>query len=180
MDLIQISSSQVKWGELIFTCAVGENGFIAEQDKCEGDSKTPCGAYNFLRVYYRPDRVLKPQTKLPVFEITRQSAWCDDINHVLYNKYFNLTDMEDGELPSHEKLWRDDHLYDILVVVDHNYTSVSPNKGSAVFVHCTHAYEEPPFRPSLGCLKLFEKDLVQVLKECEKSTKWVVPVELSS
>jgi L,D-peptidoglycan transpeptidase YkuD (ErfK/YbiS/YcfS/YnhG family) len=179
MKLIQISSSQVKWGEEIFLCGVGKTGFIAENHKQEGDGKTPCGKYEFLKVYYRPDRVDVPQTVLPTYAIHKDSAWCDDRNHFLYNKYFDLNTLSASNIKSFENLWREDHLYDILMVVNHNYEPAVPNMGSAIFIHCTHKEESPPYKPSLGCLKLDIVNLESILKQADKQSVWEIPISLS-
>ena len=178
MNIIQISSSQVKWGEEIFFCSIGKAGFIAESNKQEGDGKTPCGKYSFLKVYYRPDRVDMPRTSLPTFPIHKNSAWCDDGCHSLYNGYFDLNDPIASDIKSFENLWREDNLYDILIVVNHNYEPAVPCMGSAIFIHCTHKNESPPYKPSRGCLKLNILDLQTILKDADKKSVWEIPKNL--
>jgi L,D-peptidoglycan transpeptidase YkuD (ErfK/YbiS/YcfS/YnhG family) len=165
-------------GRRIFFCAVGKRGFVTENHKQEGDCKTPCGQYQFLAVYYRPDRVDVPKTSLPTFVIKKESAWCDDTTHPFYNRYFDLNTSAAQHIKSFENLWRDDHLYDIFIVVNHNCHPVVPGKGSAIFIHSNNG-ERPPYKPSLGCLKLNIDDLQAVLSQANKDSTWDVPKILS-
>lgn len=179
MNLIQISSFQVKWGEEIFFCAIGKKGFVNETDKQEGDGKTPCGQHRFLAVYYRPDRVDFPKTSLPTFAIKKESAWCDESAHSFYNRYFDLNTPAAQHIKSFENLWRDDHLYDIFIVVNYNNDPAVPGKGSAIFIHSNNG-ELHPYKPSLGCLKLNSDDLQAVLRKADKDSIWDVPKILCS
>ena len=45
-----------------FKCCIGKNG--AKKRKIEGDNSTPKGIFKFGTLYYRKDRVKKPNTKL--------------------------------------------------------------------------------------------------------------------
>ena len=49
-------------GEFKLKCCIGRNGI--SKNKIEGDFKTPCGTFKFGTLYWRPDRVKKPFTKL--------------------------------------------------------------------------------------------------------------------
>ena len=50
-----------------FKCAVGKLGLTKK--KIEGDQKTPKGIFNIENLYYRKDRVNKPETKLKTISI---------------------------------------------------------------------------------------------------------------
>lgn len=178
MDLIQISSSHIKWGEELFFCSVGKNGFISKNNKREGDGKTPLGKYQFLLVYYRPDRVNAPSTILPTVALHKNSAWCDDVDHPLYNNYFDLNTAQARTIKSFENLWREDSLYDLLIVVNHNYEPAVSDKGSAIFIHCTEKDEPVPYKPSLGCLKLNRSDLELILTQADQNSSWELPLSL--
>ena len=45
-----------------FKCCIGENG--SSLKKVEGDKKTPKGLFSIGELYYRPDRIHNPQTKI--------------------------------------------------------------------------------------------------------------------
>jgi len=141
-----------------FQCAIGKNGITNE--KKEGDNATPAGYFEMRKVLFRKDRIEKLQTDLLVEEIQENDGWCDDINDKNYNQQI--------ELPcsaSHEKLWRDDEVYDIVVVLGYNNPVVS-GKGSAIFMHIARQ----DYSPTVGCIVFNKKDLLEILKNCDKDT----------
>ncbi len=137
-------------------CALGKGGVKPEADKREGDGVTPLGVYPFRKVFYRPDRLETPITGLPVEPLSSQLGWCDDAESPHYNK---LVSLPFG--PSHEKLWREDHVYDLVVVIGHNDSPVVPGKGSAIFMHI--ARED--YTPTEGCVALKKADLLRFLRQ---------------
>lgn len=111
--------------------------------KREGDGRTPAGRFRLLHVFYRPDRVRRPLTALPVAATRPDLGWCDDPCDRNYNRPVRLP------YPArHERLWRQDRLYDILVVIDFNAARPSPGGGSAIFLHVA----SPDFAPTEGCV----------------------------
>jgi len=152
MDLV-IDNVTGHWGNEVFSITHGRGGI--KQDKVEGDGATPVGSFPFRSVYYRKDRVDALQTALPKIEITRDQGWCDDPEDSMYNRSVTLP------YPArHEEMWREDHLYDIVIVVGHNDDPVVKNKGSAVFIHLKHENGTP----TAGCIGLEKEALIQVLK----------------
>jgi L,D-peptidoglycan transpeptidase YkuD (ErfK/YbiS/YcfS/YnhG family) len=142
-----------------YQCAIGKNG-IAE-NKIEGDGKTPIGCFEIRKVIFRKDRIEKPQTELLIEEIQENDAWCDDINDKKYNQQIKLP-----YNASHEKLWRDDDLYDIVVVLGYNDNPVVPGKGSAIFIHIAREN----YSPTAGCIAFSKENLLEILKNCDKDT----------
>jgi len=136
-------------------CALGKGGMVPEEEGREGDEKTPMGTYAFRRVFYRPDREDAPFTSLPVREISPELGWCDCPESVFYNKLVQLPFSE-----SHERLWRSDRLYDLLLVIGHNDAPVVPALGSCVFVHVARE----GFTPTLGCVALEAHALRQLIR----------------
>ena len=53
--------------EFKFKCSIGRKGKTFF--KKEGDKKTPRGKYSIDKLYYRPDRLKKPRTKLKTIKI---------------------------------------------------------------------------------------------------------------
>ena len=140
-------------GEIAFDCALGRAGI--RLTKREGDGATPAGKFPFRRVLFRQDRTAHPLTRLEVAPIRELDGWCDDPAHPVYNRMVRLP--IDA---SHERLWRDDHVYDIVLVIGHNDAPVVAGKGSAVFVHLARA----GFLPTEGCVAFMESDLRRILK----------------
>jgi L,D-peptidoglycan transpeptidase YkuD (ErfK/YbiS/YcfS/YnhG family) len=116
-----------RFGNRRFPCAVGRGGLRA--DKHEGDGATPVGRFALRCVYYRADRVARPQTRLPVMPIGPRLGWSDDPHDPGYNRACPWPHRF-----SAERMRRGDRLYDLVVVTAHNEAGV-PGAGSAVFVH---------------------------------------------
>ncbi len=168
MSIQQLNKNQVFWQNKILPCQVGRNGF--SNNKCEGDGCTPIGNWQLLTVYYRPDRLLFPQTVLPVIAITPDMGWSDDPSDSSYNLQIKLPyDF------SHEKLWRDDHLYDLLITISHNTNPVIPCQGSAIFIHQMNEKETP----TAGCLALKLADLEYLVSTITTDTYWNIGENLA-
>ncbi|HAU28686.1 MAG TPA: hypothetical protein DCW68_01050 [Rhodospirillaceae bacterium] len=136
-------------------CALGRSGIT--RNKKEGDGATPAGHFPLLRVLYRPDRIPAPKTGLPVFPIGPDDGWCDDPAHGAYNQPVSLP------FPaSHEQLWREDPVYDVIVVLDCNMNPAIPGKGSAIFLHVARE----GLAPTAGCVALALPDLLALLETC--------------
>jgi L,D-peptidoglycan transpeptidase YkuD (ErfK/YbiS/YcfS/YnhG family) len=128
-------------GPLIAPCALGQAG--TRLRKREGDGATPVGRTSSVGVFYRADRLPRPRTRLPAAPIRPDLGWCDDPTDRRYNRPVRLP------FPaSHERLWRDDGLYDVVVVLDHNLAHPRPGAGSAIFLHIAAA----DFAPTAGCI----------------------------
>lgn len=142
---------------LEFPCAIGKGGMIPQAEKTEGDGGSPLGRWKLLRVYWRADRLPRPETDLPTIPISPEDGWCDDASDPLYNRPVLLP-----YPASHEKMWREDHAYDIVIELSHNRNPVEPGKGSAIFMHVAREN----YQDTEGCIALKLEDLQQVLKRC--------------
>lgn len=152
-----------------YACAIGRGGIVA--DKREGDGGTPVGAWPIRRVLYRPDRLSAPRTALPVSEIAPDDGWCDDPAHPDYNR-----PVRRPFAAGHEEMWREDHAYDVVVVLGHNDDPPVPGLGSAVFLHVSRpAEQQPGFMPTAGCVALPLPHLLEVLALCGPGDRLVVP-----
>jgi L,D-peptidoglycan transpeptidase YkuD (ErfK/YbiS/YcfS/YnhG family) len=121
--------------------ALGRAG--SSRHKREGDGRTPAGRFRLVAVLYRPDRVPRPRTALPVAAIHPDLGWCDDPADRNYNRPVRLP-----YAGRHERLWRSDRLYDVVVVLDFNLARPRPGAGSAIFLHVAG----PDFAPTEGCV----------------------------
>jgi L,D-peptidoglycan transpeptidase YkuD (ErfK/YbiS/YcfS/YnhG family) len=145
------------------TCALGRGGVSTA--KREGDGCTPAGTFPLRRVLYRADRVAAPRTRLPVSAIGRHDGWCDAPHDPAYNRPVALP-----YRASAERLWREDRLYDVVVVLGHNDDPVVPGAGSAIFLHVA----APGHAPTEGCVALALADLMTVLERCAPGTALTV------
>ncbi len=135
-------------------CALGKGGVVAATDKREGDCASPAGTWPLRRVLYRPDRGGAPATRLPTRALTPDDGWCEAPEDQNYNRLVVLPHGADAE-----RLWREDGLYDLIVVVGHNDAPVVPGAGSAIFLHLAR----PDFGPTRGCVALARPDLEALL-----------------
>jgi L,D-peptidoglycan transpeptidase YkuD (ErfK/YbiS/YcfS/YnhG family) len=140
-------------------CALGKGGVLPSGDKREGDGATPLGDWPIRYVLYRADRIAKPETRLDANALSPDDGWCDAPEDPLYNRPVKLP-----FFTSHERLWRDDHVYDIIVVLGHNDDPVVPSMGSAIFLHVARdAYEGTE-----GCVALRQDHLLELLRLADK------------
>lgn len=141
-------------------CVVGKKGFTSK--KVEGDQKTPVGLFDIENLYYRNDRIKKPNTRLRCIKINNKMGWCDDIfSKKYYNKRIIVT-----KKVKHEKLFRKDHKYDFILPIKYNFKKPLIGKGSCIFIHITKNY-----KPTAGCIALNEKDFLILIKIIDKKTK---------
>lgn len=156
MSIITVASpGTVKWGERRFRCAIGAAG--VSRSKREGDRATPLGCFALCRLLYRPDRVARPATELPTSPLELDDGWCDDPSDPRYNRA-----VKTGAGARCEALWREDSIYDVIVVLGYNDDPVVPGCGSAIFLH--RAREE--YAPTAGCIAMALDDLRTVLAGC--------------
>jgi len=163
--IIKPDGVYIQWRDQFFRASIGKNGVINAEDKLEGDLKTPQGCYRVTQGFYRPDRMDCPKSIISFTPLEPSFGWCDAPLHPLYNKH-----VIKPFSASHEDLWRDDHVYDLILVTNHNMNPVVPGKGSAVFVHIAH----DDFAPSAGCLTLQKKDLMEVIECSTADLIWII------
>lgn len=135
-------------------CALGRAGLVDVVAKIEGDGKTPAGSYPFRRIFYRPDKMAAPVCGLDMTPISPELGWCDDPVSEHYNRLVSLP-----LAASHEKMWREDGLYDVVLVIGHNDDPPAPGLGSAIFVHVA----KEGFLPTEGCVGLERPVLLTLL-----------------
>ena len=159
MKIIIIKKDTLLYDEFKFKCSIGKNGKTTK--KIEGDNKTPKGLYALGPLYYRKDRLPKISTKLKKIEIMKNFGWCDDVKSKFYNKPIKtIINVR------HEKLYRNDKKYDLLIPIEYNSKKPKKNKGSAIFLHLTSNYKKTE-----GCVAIKEKDMLILLNLINKKTK---------
>ena len=135
-------------------CALGRAGVRPAAEKREGDLASPAGVWPIRRVLYRPDKGPAPNTALPAAALSPDDGWCDAPDDADYNRPIKLP-----HRASFERMWRDDELYDLVVVLGHNDDPPRPHMGSCIFLHL--ARED--WSPTQGCVALAREDLEAVL-----------------
>lgn len=146
-------------GSRAVSVALGRAGIKA--DKREGDFATPRGRFHPLRLWWRADQMNRPRTRLPVRRISPLDGWCENPADRRYNRALRLTPATGGD-----RLWRDDHLYDLIVEIDHNTRPRIKGRGSAVFLHVAR----PGLAPTAGCIAMPARELKRLVARLDKNS----------
>lgn len=133
-------------------CVVGAGG--VREDKVEGDAASPAGEFPLRRLYFRNDRLVLPKVRLPARPIAEHDGWCDDPRSPAYNRLVRVPNEW-----SHEKMWREDGLYDLVVVVGYNDDPPEGEWGSAIFLHIAR----DDYGPTQGCIAFARDDLMELV-----------------
>lgn len=139
-----------------YPCAVGRAGVAPLGGKREGDGRTPSGEFALRGLYYRPDKIqraLLPDRWKPI-PLQPDDGWCDEPKDPRYNRPVKLP-----FAPSHEELWREDDVYDLIVPLGYNDDPVVPGLGSAIFFHMAR----PGYEPTAGCVAVTRAHLLEIL-----------------
>jgi len=158
--IIVKKSGYLEFKKLKLRCSLGKAG-IKKKIK-EGDNITPRGVFKIIKLYYRADKIEKIQTQIRKIKNKKKIGWCDDPRSVFYNKQIKLPNKF-----SHEKLYRNDNLYDFILVLNYNMNPIVKNKGSAIFIHVA----KNNYQPTHGCIGLKKIDLLTILKKIKKNEK---------
>ncbi len=161
MDLIVKTPHLAVWNGRDMRCAVGRGGIVMPDAKNEGDGATPAGRWAMREIIYRPDRIQLPQVKLPSRAMTPDDGWCENPADAQYNK-----PVKHPYAIAVDEMWRQDHIYDIVVPLGYNDGPIIPGKGSAIFLHLAR----PDFSPSAGCVTLAQEDFLTILREADASS----------
>jgi L,D-peptidoglycan transpeptidase YkuD (ErfK/YbiS/YcfS/YnhG family) len=158
----QIPRGRLHAGATVFPCAIGAASI--SRRKREGDKATPTGHFRLLEGFFKPGAG-RPATLLPLRPILKTLGWCEDPTAAAYNRLVRLPSPV-----AHETMWREDGLYDLVVVLDYNIRPRRRNLGSAIFLHCAR----PGFTPTAGCVALSAADLRKLLPRLARDAKLVV------
>lgn len=160
MTIILKNQYTLLYKEFTFKCCIGKYG--STKKKVEGDKKTPKGLYSLGSLFYRSDKVDRPETLLNCIKIKKSMGWCNDIkNKVKYNKLIKINNKTKYEILS-----RHDYKYDYFIPIKYNWNKPKIRKGSAIFIHLTKNYI-----PTAGCIALSKKDFLILVKLIKKNTK---------
>ena len=143
-------------------CVIGKNGL--NKNKKEGDKSTPIGNFKLGPLYWRADKIEKPETNISCKKINKNMGWCNDINSRFYNKEIKV-----NKKIKHEKLFRKDYKYNLFLVIKYNDKKIIRGKGSAIFIHLTKNYKK-----TAGCIAVKEKDFLVMIKLVSKKSKIII------
>ena len=162
--IISAKTRRLSCGGLNLPCRIGKAGAVPLAQGREGDAMTPLGEYHLRFGFYRADRLPAPNLVWPNADLTfralrEDDGWCDAPDDPAYNRFIRLPYTANGKEISHERLWREDGAYDIILVMSHNDSPPVSNRGSAVFIHIA----QPDDRDTLGCVALAPEAMVKLL-----------------
>ena len=135
-------------GPFRIACALGPAG--VRRVKREGDGATPAGRFPLLWGYFRPDRKRPIAGGVPLRAMRRETGWCEAPESPRYNRPVSLPAPD-----CTDRMWREDSLYDLVFVLDQNFSRRTKGAGSAIFFH--HA--RPGLTPTAGCVAISEADM---------------------
>jgi L,D-peptidoglycan transpeptidase YkuD (ErfK/YbiS/YcfS/YnhG family) len=160
-----------------YACSIGAGGIRA--DKKEGDGATPVGEFFIRKIFYRADKLSADEIAtlqkikthgFSVQALTPDDIWVDDVRSVFYNQGIKASDLKDKTI-SHEKLWREDDVYDIIAVVGYNDAPIVKGRGSAIFMHIARVLPSGNYGPTAGCIAFTKPDLLKVLLAIRPETQ---------
>lgn len=152
-----------------YVCALGRGGIT--RNKREGDGCTPAGTFNLRPALLRPDRmpnkIAEKQTggTFPRQLLKPWDGWSDDPRDPLYNRHVKLPHRY-----RHEKLWRDDRVYDVIVPLSYNDVTPQPGMGSAIFFHLA----TPDYAPTEGCVAVNPEDMYDILRRLTPDMEMII------
>lgn len=150
-------------GGTVFTCALGRGGISA--NKREGDGATPLGRMRVVSGYFRKGAVMHGATRLAMIPIGPDLGWCEVPDDRNYNRPVTIP-----YAASHERMLRDDALYDFCLVLDWNIVPRRRGRGSAIFFHLAR----PGFTPTQGCVAVTKPVMARLLPHLSSRTVMTV------
>jgi L,D-peptidoglycan transpeptidase YkuD (ErfK/YbiS/YcfS/YnhG family) len=150
-------------GPFRIRCALGPAGIV--RIKCEGDKGTPAGRFRLLWAYYRPDRVRLRTAGAPLKPLRRDQGWCEDPSSPRYNRPVRLPARD-----CTDRMWREDHVYDLTFVLDHNFSRRAKGRGSAIFFHLARV----GLTPTAGCVAISAADMRKLAPRLARHTIMVI------
>jgi L,D-peptidoglycan transpeptidase YkuD (ErfK/YbiS/YcfS/YnhG family) len=169
---LTLAEDKTAWligGERPLRAAIGRHGIRTH--KREGDGATPVGRFGIRGLLYRPDRLAAPVSAWTAHPLHPDDGWCDAPDHPLYNQPVRLP-----FAASHERMWRDDTVYDIVLPLGYNDDPIIPGAGSAIFLHLA----KPDYEPTAGCIALSFADLTDFLACAALNDALIVPAAFAT
>ena len=150
-------------GPFRIPCAIGPAGVV--RLKREGDGGTPAGRFALLWGYYRPDRPRPDAGGAPLKPLRRDQGWCEDPQGRNYNRPVRAPSRD-----ATDRMWRQDALYDLVFVLDQNFSRRAKGRGSAIFFHIARA----DLSPTAGCVAIAAADMRRLAPRLARGAVLVV------
>ena len=157
------AAARLHIGPLVIRASIGKNGLA--RHKREGDGKTPVGTFKLRPGYFRPDRMLRLCCAPGLSMLRSKMGWCDQAWTGRYNR-----PVETGHRFGHEKLWREDYVYNVVFPTSYNEIPRIQGAGSAIFLHLAR----PDYAGTEGCVAISPADMRRLLPRLGKKVKLVI------
>ena len=123
---------------------------ISEPLKYEGDKRAPIGVFKLTHIFgYKK----KSDFSMPYLYTSDKLICVDDSNSKFYNQIVQMR----GDEKSFEYMRRDDHQYELGIVVSHN-KEAEKSRGSCIFLHV----EKSENAPTAGCTSMSLDEIKRV------------------
>ncbi len=146
-----------------FPASIGRGGISA--NKAEGDGATPAGAHRISAVLYRAGRIGRAELPSGGRRIGPQDFWSDDPRDPAYNRPVRAPHRF-----GHERLFRADPIYDLILITDWNTRPAVPGSGSAIFLHQWRG----PGHLTAGCVAFRRDHLIWIARRLRPWTRVLV------
>jgi L,D-peptidoglycan transpeptidase YkuD (ErfK/YbiS/YcfS/YnhG family) len=133
--------------------------------KREGDGASPVGSFCLKTPYFRNDRLSRILSLTGSRPLRPAMGWCDDPTSGRYNRPIPA-----GVKTGHERLWRDDAVYDVMIPTSHNERPRVLGAGSAIFFHVAR----PGYAPTEGCVAISLADLRRLLPRLSRIARLII------
>jgi L,D-peptidoglycan transpeptidase YkuD (ErfK/YbiS/YcfS/YnhG family) len=150
-------------GPLIIQAAIGKAGI--SHRKREGDGASPAGSFRLKTALFRNDRLTRILSLTGSRPLQRAMGWCDDPSSGRYNRPIPA-----GAKAGHERLWREDGVYDVVIPTSQNERPRVLGAGSAIFFHVARR----GYAPTEGCVAISLADLRRLLPRLSRSARLVI------
>lgn len=125
--------------------------------KKEGDGKSPKGIFKTARAFgYHSMHGIQ----IPFIESNEKCFCIDDLNSFYYNQIINI-DSVNVDWKSHEKMKRNDALYEIGLEIDYNKDPVIKGNGSCIFLHIWRNEKSG----TAGCTAMQKENLINIISQ---------------
>jgi L,D-peptidoglycan transpeptidase YkuD (ErfK/YbiS/YcfS/YnhG family) len=158
--------------------AWGKGLHIGQKDsfyKQEGDGKAPAGIFKLGTSFGYADQALEGQD-YPYQQATVRDYFVDDVTSTDYNRWITIPESQENTPKAHwksfEKMRRDDALYELGLVIEHNSNPVEAKAGSAIFMH---VWKDSQTDTS-GCVSMEKSNLTGILQwlDAEKQPLFIM------
>ena len=151
---VNLGKNGLGWGLGILNLKQDKNDAL----KYEGDKKAPIGIFKLTEVfgYEKQDNL-----HMPYLHVDKNTICVDESNHKSYNQ---IIKMPKNKPKSFEYMKRDDHQYELGIVVEHNKNQ-EKRRGSCIFLHV----EKFKGAGTAGCTSMSLEHITKIIYWLDKS-----------